>query len=110
MKSEEIVFLVFPNRIVVCESCTSSLGENPETRDLYEYARIVKYCQPTNLWETHYEYTGDIEWSKYAEWLRPEHKEEILRFAERMRADNSEAIAKAKAEEQHNRRLFPGSI
>lgn len=110
MKSEEIIFLAFPNRIVVCESCTSSLGENPETHDLYEYASIVKYCQPINLWETRYEYTGDIEWTKYAAWLRPEHKEEIIRYAERMRADNSKVIAICKEAEQRNRRLFPGRI
>ena len=110
MKSEKIVFINYPNRVVACESYTSSLGEDPETRDLYRYAKIVKHCQPTNLWETRYEYTGDIEWTKYAGWLRSEHKEEILRFAERMRADNSEAIAEAKATEQHNRRLYPEHI
>ena len=75
MKSEEIVFIAYPNRILVCEGCL----QNPKTPEGYVYAHIVK--------------TGDVKWGKYAKYLRHEQKEEIIRFAEYVRTDNSGVIA-----------------
>ncbi len=106
MKSEKIVFLEYPNRIVVCESMRSSIGDDPETHDLYEYARIVRFCQPTNLMETKYEFTGDIEWTKHKDMLTPEHIHSIESFAATMREKASEEIAAAKEKEAKYKKWF----
>ena len=107
MKSEKIVFLQYPNRIVVCESVESSLGKDPETCDSYEYACIVRFCQPTNILETEYEFTGDIKWSKHKDMLTPEHKREVEDFAAKMREEAAEQILRAKAQEARNKKLWP---
>lgn len=106
MQSEKIVFIVMPGRTVVCESYTSSIGEDPETHDLYEYARIVPSCAPVNLFETKWVFTGDIEWTKHSDMLRPEHRQEIERMAAKMREEDKESIAKAKSEQERNIRMF----
>lgn len=106
MQSEKIVFIVQPGRTVVCESAYSSIGEDPETRDLYEYARIVPSCAPVNLFETKWVFTGDIEWTKHADMLTPEHRREIEIVAAKMREDGKDAIAKAKREQEINIRMW----
>lgn len=106
MKSEKIVFLDYPNRVVVCESIHSSLGDDPVTHDLYEYARIVKFCQPTNWYETKYEFTGDIEWSKRKDMLSDEHVKEIVAFAANMRENAEDKIRAAKKKQAYNKKLY----
>lgn len=85
MKSEKIVFFHYPNRIVVCESAESAIGHDPETHDLYEYAHIVpKYCQYTDMHGTRIKRAGDIQWTKHAGMLTPEHRQAIVRLAEKL--------------------------
>lgn len=85
MKSQKIVFFHYPNRIVVCESAESTIGRDPESHDLYEYAHIVpKYWQHTDMRGTRIERAGDILWTKHAGMLTPEHRQAIVRFAEKL--------------------------
>ncbi len=105
MQSEKIVFIGQPGCVIACESCFSSLGHDPETNDLYEYAHIYMACSPANIDETEWNFTGDIKWTKHSNMLRPEHRQEIERMAAKMRDENKESIAKAKTIQERNIRM-----
>ncbi len=86
MKSQEIVFLSYPNRIIVCESCDSPLPYDPVTHESIVYARIVKFLEYANFEGTELNYPGDIEWEEERKsMLSPEQIKSIESMAERQR-------------------------
>lgn len=98
LKSQEIRFLQFPCRIVVCESCFTPGSCDPETRDSREYARIIpKTSEIGGIWLTQVEFAGTIEWGKYAWMLTDEHRAQIEAFAARVAEENKTATERAKA-------------
>lgn len=49
MKANKIVFLYYPCMVIVCESIETPNSTDPETNDLREYARIVRFSYETKF-------------------------------------------------------------
>lgn len=107
MKAKEIVFLAYPCRVVVAESCYTPGSTDPETNDIREYARIVPRTKECGgLWITQFEFAGEIEWSKHAHMLSDDQREQIEAYAECIAEANKEATAKAKELQAYQRKKY----
>lgn len=104
MNATELRFLVYPCRVVVCESFHTPGSTDPETHDSREYARIIPRTSETGgVWITQFEFAGEIEWNKHAYMLTPEQRRQIEAAAARYAEADKEATAKAKALQEYQR-------
>lgn len=91
MKSEKIIFLVYPCMEIVCESSTSPLAihNDPETNDLREYARITLH--PSRNWFNGQVIpAGSLTWTKHASMLSAEQTASIIREAKKIEESNND--------------------
>ena len=65
MRAKNIIFILSPYMVVACEDITSEGCMDPLTRDLREYARIVRVNS------SRYK-AGQIFWDKYNQYLLSE--------------------------------------
>lgn len=104
MKAKEIVFLEYPCRVVVAESCYTPGSTDPETNDSREYARIIpRTSERGGIWITQFEFAGTIEWSKHAQILSPEQRAAIESEAAKYAERDKERTDKAKALQEYQR-------
>lgn len=93
MKANKIVFLYQPCMEIVCESMETPNSKDPETNDLREYARIVRFSYETKFFP-YFEFTpaGSIEWTKHADMLSKEQIDSIEKCSQRLREEDKERI------------------
>ncbi|MCE8566494.1 hypothetical protein K0F19_07550 [Bacteroides fragilis] len=111
MKANKIVFLYQPCMVIVCESIEFPNSIDPETNDLREYARIVRFSYETKFFP-YFEFipAGSIEWTKHADMLSKEQRDSIEKCSQRLREEDKERIdyfnklkeASIKSHNQHN--------
>ena len=113
MKANKIVFLYQPCMVIVCESIGSHNSIDPETNDLREYARIVRFSYETKFFpEFDFIPSGSIEWSQHADMLSKEHRDSIKRCSQQLRDEDKKRIdyftklkeASIKSHNQHNKK------
>lgn len=104
MKAKEIVFLVYPCRVVVAESCYTPGSTDPETNDSREYARIIpRTTERGGIWITQFEFAGTIEWTKHAVMLTNEQRAQIEAHAARLAKADEVRTNRAKALQEYQR-------
>lgn len=93
MKANKIVFLYYPCMVIVCESIETPNSTDPETNDLREYARIVRFSYETKFFPK-FEFlpAGSIEWTKHADMLSKEQRDSIERCSQRLRYEDKDRI------------------
>jgi hypothetical protein len=66
--------------VIVCESIETTNSTDPETNDLREYARIVRFSYETKFFPK-FEFlpAGSIEWAKHADMLSKKQRDSIER-------------------------------
>lgn len=104
MKATELHFLVYPCRVVVCESCYTPGSTDPETHDSREYARIIpRTTEIGGIWITQYEFAGEIRWSKHAWMLTNEQRAQIEAYAAQLAKADEVRTNRAKALQEYQR-------
>lgn len=93
MKANKIVFLYQPCMVIVCESMETPNSTDPETNDLREYARIVRFSYETKFFpEFEFLPAGSIEWTKHADMLSKKQRDSIERCSQRLRYEDKDRI------------------
>lgn len=104
MKATELHFLVYPCRVVVCESCYTLGSIDPETHDSREYARIIpRTTEIGGIWITQFEFAGTVEWTKHAGMLTNEQRAQIEAHAARLAKADEVRTNRAKALQEYQR-------
>lgn len=111
LTATKLAFLVYPCRVVVCESCDTPNSTDRETNDLREYARITpRTSEIGGIWLTRFEFAGTIEWSKHAWMLTPEQRAAIENEAAKYAEADKEHTKQAKALQEYQRGKYAAQI
>lgn len=111
MKATKIVFLRYPCRIVVSESCDTPNSYDHKTHDQREYARIIPTTEQIGgIWLTRFEFAGTIEWSKHATMLTDEQRAQIESCAASYAERDAEITKRAKGLQAYQRVKYADKI